>query len=114
MLQNAKIASIYRSDLSLIISEVEFKILNQELGIDASLLFYIPFVLHPTEIRNPKDFSGYETRKNFVFLGNFMHPPNVQAVQYFKTQNLACTKSKITRSSAPYLWRLCKATTFDA
>ena len=79
-----EIASIYRSDLSLIISEVEFKILTQELGIDASLLFYIPFVLHPTEIQNPKDFSGYETRKNFVFVGNFMHPPNVQAVKYLK------------------------------
>ena len=79
-----EIASIYRSDLSLIISEVEFNILTKELGIDASLLFYIPFILDPTEIQNPKDLLDFETRKNFVFLGNFMHPPNVQAVQYLK------------------------------
>ena len=83
-LAKREIASIYRSDLSLIISEVEFNILTKELGIDASLLFYIPFILDPTEIQNPKDLLDFETRKNFVFLGNFMHPPNVQAVHYLK------------------------------
>ena len=93
-----EIASIYRSDLSLIISEVEYDILTQELGIDASLLFYIPFILDHTEIQNPRDFSGYENRKNFVFVGNFIHSPNVQAVQNLKHNIWPVLSQKLPRA----------------
>ena len=40
-----ELASIYRSDVSLIISEAEHLLLTQQLKIDSSLLCYLPFMI---------------------------------------------------------------------
>ena len=44
-----EIASIYRCDLSLIISEAELEILMEQFKIDGSLLYYLPFLLEPID-----------------------------------------------------------------
>lgn len=81
-----ELASIYRSDLSLIISEVEMDILTHQLHIDSSLLLYIPFLLEDNFSLHKFELPSFEQRKDFVFVGNFIHPPNVDAVLFLKEQ----------------------------
>ena len=81
-----EIASIYRCDLSLIISEAEMKILLEQFKIDKDLLCYLPFLLEtitPTEIEN---LSTFKERQPFITIGNFLHPPNYDAVVYLKKE----------------------------
>ncbi|MBW4360164.1 glycosyltransferase [Flavobacterium taihuense] len=79
-----EIASILRSDLSLIISEFEMDILKTTFKIDEKLLYYLPFLLETILEATFKNFPSFEIRKNFVFIGNFLHEPNWNAVQYLK------------------------------
>jgi glycosyltransferase involved in cell wall biosynthesis len=79
-----EIASILRCDLSLIISEFEMEILESIFKIDKELLYYIPFLLEPIAIAQFQKLPSFEERNNFVFIGNFLHEPNWNAVQYLK------------------------------
>lgn len=74
-----EIASILRSDISLIISEFEINLLIDEFKVDTSLLFYLPLFAKPV-----LDFLPYDERKDFMFIGNFLHEPNWNAVQYLR------------------------------
>lgn len=75
-----EIASILRSDLSLMVSEYEMEVLQSVFKIDESLLFYLPLVVNSIDW-NPLSFNQ---RHHFVFIGNFLHEPNWNAVQYLK------------------------------
>jgi glycosyltransferase involved in cell wall biosynthesis len=44
----------------------------------------LPFLLKPIEIAEIQELSPFEERKNFIFIGNFLHEPNWNAVQYLK------------------------------
>ncbi|WP_431107018.1 glycosyltransferase [Winogradskyella poriferorum] len=79
-----EIASIYRCDLSLIISEVEIDILTQQFKIDESLLYYLPFLLEPIKEEAINCYPTFEERQHFITIGNFLHPPNYDAVLYLK------------------------------
>ncbi|WP_367773421.1 glycosyltransferase [Flavobacterium sp. WC2421] len=79
-----EIASILRCDLSLMISEFEIDLLNAIFKIDGSLLYYLPLLLNVNEIPNLLELPSFEERKDFVFIGNFYHEPNWNAVQYLK------------------------------
>lgn len=79
-----EIASIYRCDLSLIISEAEINILTQQFKIDESLLYYLPFLLEPIEEERINNLPSFEERQHFITIGNFLHPPNYDAVLYLK------------------------------
>jgi glycosyltransferase involved in cell wall biosynthesis len=72
-----EIASIYRCDLSLIISKAEIEILQNEFKIDSQLLHYLPFFTKKT---TKEYLPPFEDRQNFVFIGNYKHQPNVDAV----------------------------------
>jgi len=81
-----ELAAILRSDLSLIISESEMKILIEEFRISPDILYYLPFLekeITPSEVVQWKPFKE---RKNLLFIGNFIHEPNWHTVQYLKTQ----------------------------
>ena len=75
-----EIASILRSDLSLMVSEYEMELLQSIFRIEKSLLFYLPLLVDQFEI-SPLSF---QQRQNFGFIGNFLHEPNWNAVQYLK------------------------------
>lgn len=75
-----EIASIYRCDLTLMISPFEIQILQNVFRIDASLLFYLPMFYKPQ-----KECKPFINRKDFVFIGNFLHEPNYDAVLQLKT-----------------------------
>lgn len=79
-----EIASILRCDLSLIISEYEMELLATIFKIDNSLLYYLPLLLNSYEMPNLSELASFEERKDFVFIGNFYHEPNWNAVQYLK------------------------------
>ncbi|WP_296312109.1 glycosyltransferase [Winogradskyella sp. UBA3174] len=79
-----EIASIFRSDLSLMISEAEIEILIQQFKIDGSLLYYLPFLLNPIAEIEIKQLPSFKERENFITIGNFLHAPNYDAVLYLK------------------------------
>lgn len=79
-----EIASILRCDLSFIISEFEMNLLKDTFKIDSSLLHYLPFLVDKMSEENLQELPSFEERKNFVFIGNFLHEPNWNTVQYLK------------------------------
>ena len=79
-----EIASILRCDLSLMISEYEMELLKTTFKVDNSLLYYLPFLLESDQIPELEKLPSFEDRKNFVFIGNFLHEPNWNVVQYLK------------------------------
>ena len=79
-----EIASILRCDLSLMISEFEMELLESAFKIDISLLYYLPFLLESIDDAQIEELPSFENRKDFVFIGNFLHEPNWNAVQYLK------------------------------
>jgi len=79
-----EIASILRCDLSFIISEFEMKILKEVFKIDSDLLYYLPFLVYEMSDLDLHKLPLFEERKNFVFIGNFLHEPNWNTVQYLK------------------------------
>ena len=74
-----EIASILKCDLSLIISAFEMDLLVSVFKIDEQLLYYLPFLLETIDEHHTKKWKPFEERKNFVFVGNFFHKPNVDA-----------------------------------
>ncbi len=79
-----EIASILRCDISLMISEYEMELLQTVFKIDADLLYYLPLLLEPNDDSAIQKLPSFEDRNNFVFIGNFLHEPNWNAVQYLK------------------------------
>ncbi|MCL6294463.1 glycosyltransferase [Jejuia spongiicola] len=79
-----EIASIYRSDLSLIISEAEMEILKNQFKVDESLLVYLPFMLSEVSKKNAESLPKFKDRQHFITIGNFLHEPNYNAVLYLK------------------------------
>jgi glycosyltransferase involved in cell wall biosynthesis len=79
-----EIASILRCDLSLMISEFEMEVLKTTFKIDEKLLYYLPFLLEPISEAAFKKLPSFEERAAFIFIGNFLHEPNWNAVQYLK------------------------------
>jgi glycosyltransferase involved in cell wall biosynthesis len=79
-----EIASIYRCDLSLIISDFEIKLLKKTFKVDENLLFYLPFLFDPITTETKKKWSEYKNRKHFITIGNFRHEPNWDSVLYLK------------------------------
>ncbi|EGV43960.1 glycosyltransferase [Bizionia argentinensis JUB59] len=79
-----EIASIYRCDLSLIISEAEMDLLHHYFKVDVTLLHYLPFLLEPISEKTIKESPDFNSRGNFITIGNFFHKPNYQSVLYLK------------------------------
>ena len=80
-----EIASILRCDLSLIISAYEMKLLKEVFKIDKNLLFHLPFLLDKIDNKTIENWKPFEERNDFIFIGNFFHQPNVDAVLQLKS-----------------------------
>lgn len=72
-----ELASIIRSDITLVVSDVEKEYLINNFPVEN--IFHVPFWVNPLE-ESPKFYD----RKNMVFIGNFYHPPNREALSYIK------------------------------
>ncbi|MBC9812413.1 glycosyltransferase family 4 protein [Crocinitomicaceae bacterium CZZ-1] len=72
-----ELASIYRSDLTLMISPFEMELLQQEMQVPGELLMYLPlFTEYKTE-----NTTSFQERKDFLFIGNTLHEPNADAIR---------------------------------
>lgn len=75
-----EIASIYRSDLTLVCSPVELDLLVNHYGVPRERLALAPFFAPPS----PHEASPapYNARSHFIMIGNFRHPPNFDSVRW--------------------------------
>ena len=81
-----EIASILRCDLSLIISTFEMDLLQSVFKIDEKILYYLPFLFDKIDKKQQKAWKTFDQREHFVFIGNFLHKPNVDAVITLKNE----------------------------
>lgn len=81
-----ELASILRSDISLIISEVEMDLLQTTFGIPKGLLYYLPFLVEAFSEEKIKALPKFEERDHFVTIGNFQHAPNTDSVMFLKEE----------------------------
>ncbi len=81
-----EIASIYRCDLSLIISSYEMDLLLKEMKIDEKLLLHLPFMLGTIAESDKMKWLPFEDREDFVCIGNGKHAPNLDAVRWLKNE----------------------------
>jgi hypothetical protein len=97
-LAKREIASILRSDLSLIISKKEIEILEKQFKIDESLLYYLPFLEENISEEKVKSWKKFEERKHFMFIGNFIHEPNYNCVQVLKSEIWPILRKKLPKA----------------
>lgn len=71
-----EMASIFRCDYSLIISSYELQQLRHTFPVLNERLLYLPFQYKIPEEKQP----GFEARKDFIFVGNGKHRPNLDAI----------------------------------
>lgn len=81
-----EVASILRSDLSLIISEFEMQILKDVFHVHDHLICYTPYLLEPENDWDRTSLPDYEDRNGFVSIGNFRHEPNWNSVLWLKEE----------------------------
>jgi glycosyltransferase involved in cell wall biosynthesis len=81
-----EIAAILRCDFSLIISTFEMELLKNTFKIDDTILMYLPFLFDEINEIYQKNWPSFEERAHFVFIGNFFHKPNVDAVLTLKNE----------------------------
>jgi len=81
-----EIAAILRCDMSLIISTYEMDLLKSVFKVDEKILYYLPFLLDKVDEHQQEKWKPFDERANFVFIGNFFHKPNVDAVLTLKTE----------------------------
>lgn len=94
-LAKREIASIYRCDLSLIISSYEINLLTSSFGLNPSILHYLPFVV---EEQGDEETMSFEERSNFITIGNFFHAPNVDSVLFLKREIWPLIRNKLPKA----------------
>ena len=78
-LTKRELASILRSDMSLIISSAEMNLLKGVFNIPEGLLYEIPLFYKAL-----RDTPSFDERSHFVTIGNFMHTPKTDSIYYLK------------------------------
>ena len=81
-----EIASIYRSDVSLIISDYEMELLQNFFAIKPEQLLYMPFLFSPLQREQIQNWKTFKDRQHFVTIGNFKHAPNWDSYIYLKKE----------------------------
>ncbi|WP_291116240.1 glycosyltransferase family 4 protein [Flavobacterium sp. UBA6135] len=79
-LAKREIASIYRCDVTLMVSEFEIELLQSHFKVPSFILFYLPIWVGNERL----NLRNFEERSDFMFIGNFLHAPNHDAVVYLK------------------------------
>lgn len=75
-----EVGAILRCDLSLMISDVEIRLLTDYCQVPASLLCHLPFMVKTESSATPQ----FTDRAHFISIGNFRHAPNWDAVLWLK------------------------------
>ncbi len=81
-----ELASIYRSDLTLIISEAEMKLLTNKFQVPVSMLHYLPFMITKSGLIDFQSLPSFSERADFMTIGNWKHQPNRDSIHYLKNK----------------------------
>ncbi|MEX0361810.1 MAG: glycosyltransferase [Allomuricauda sp.] len=79
-----EMASIYRSDVTLMISKYEMEFLTQKANVPENLLKYLSFMLNVPGEGQRDSWPNFDQRRDFICVGNGKHPPNVEAIRTLK------------------------------
>lgn len=71
-----EIAAIYRSDLTLMVSDFECELLTNAFKVPAELLYCCPFMFDVAQ----EPWRNFTSREHFISIGNFRHAPNWDSV----------------------------------
>lgn len=82
-LAQREIAAIHRSDLSLMVSDVEIGLLTELFSVPAAQLHWVPLLVRE-RLDVPICPQRFEDRAHFITIGNFRHAPNWDAVLWLK------------------------------
>jgi glycosyltransferase involved in cell wall biosynthesis len=93
-----EIAAILRCDLSLIISTFEMKLLQNTFKIAENLLMYLPFLFDEITAVQQRKWHSFEEREHFIFIGNFFHKPNIDAVLTLKNQIWSAIRKQLPKA----------------
>jgi len=93
-----EIASIYRCDISLIISSYEYRLLKEALKIPEILLLHLPFMLKSISQEDQAKWEVFENRSDFICIGNGKHAPNIDAFIWLKKTLWPAIKQRIPQA----------------
>ena len=93
-----EIAAILRCDVSLIISTYEMDLLKSIFKINEKILYYLPFLFDEITESQQKKWQSFEDREHFVFIGNFFHKPNVDAVLTLKNKVWTAIRKQLPKA----------------
>jgi len=97
-----ELASIYRSDLTLVCSPVEISMLRQDYNVPSELIVLAPFFAPPSpHAANPVPWSD---RTHFFMIGNFRHPPNFDSVRWTCKEIWPLIRKKLGTSAELHLY----------
>jgi len=97
-LAKREMASIYRCDISLMISEVEMDILQNVFKMDVSLLHYCGFMYEPIKEDTLGSLPDFNSRQHFISIGNFLHEPNWDSVLHLKNNIWPSIKQQLPKA----------------
>lgn len=86
----AELAMIRACDLTLTYSEIEQAVIESHIGALGKIA-RVPWVVEPSVA--PR--RAFAATRDFLFLGGFGHPPNIQAVSFFATQILPAVRQRL-------------------
>lgn len=81
-----EIASIYRCDVTLMISKFEIELLLTYFKIPENIICYLPFMVAKISEEEINSLPSFEHRKHFVTIGSFRHEPNWDSVLFLKNE----------------------------
>ena len=77
-----ELAAVHRSDLTLVCSPTEARLMRDRFGVPGEKLVLASFFCDPAQTSSP----GFEPRAGFMTIGTFYHPPNVDSVRWMATE----------------------------
>lgn len=79
-----ELASIFRCDISLIISDFEMEWLYEHTPMISSMIYYLPFLFDAVTENEQNAWLPFDERAHFIFIGNGKHHPNTDAISWLK------------------------------
>jgi glycosyltransferase involved in cell wall biosynthesis len=88
-----ELGAIYRSDLSLVVSDFEQGYLSEVCGVPAELVSLCRFSYSKVEPG-----PGFQARRHFVAIGNFRHPPNLDSFRWLHRELWPAIRARVPES----------------
>ncbi|MDQ6997872.1 MAG: glycosyltransferase [Mariprofundus sp.] len=91
-----EIASIFRSDLSILTSSYEVALLQEHFSMPGELICHSAYLFDASDYPTP--LPDFEQRQHFMTIGNFRHAPNWDAVLWLKQQIWPLIRAQLPRA----------------